>query len=57
MLLGGRGAAATAPASRATARLATTAFAAWAWVPFFIPASVSFGQTLRILARMLFPAS
>jgi hypothetical protein len=55
VLLGGRGAAATAPASRAAARIATTAFAAWAWVPFFIPASVSFAQTVRALARMLLP--
>jgi|SRR5688572_3790821 hypothetical protein len=38
------------------ARLATFAFAAWAWVPFFVPASVSLGQCLRMLARMLVPA-
>jgi hypothetical protein len=37
------------------ARVATFAFAAWAWVPFFVPASVSLGQCLRMLARMLVP--
>jgi hypothetical protein len=55
VLLAGRGAAATSPAARTATRFATTAFAAWAWVPFFIPASVSFGQTVRVLARMLVP--
>jgi len=55
VLLGGRGAAAASPASRTGARIATTAFAAWAWVPFFVPASVSFGQTMYMLGRMVFP--
>jgi alginate O-acetyltransferase complex protein AlgI len=41
--------------SAAVARLATFAFAAFAWIPFFTPASVSWTGMARMLARMLVP--
>jgi alginate O-acetyltransferase complex protein AlgI len=37
------------------ARVATLLFAAWAWVPFFAPASMSLATGMRVLARMLLP--
>jgi hypothetical protein len=36
-------------------RLATFAFAAWAWIPFFLPASVPPLAGARVLLRMLWP--
>lgn len=39
----------------AIARVATLLFAAWAWMPFFAPASMTLATGLRLLARMLLP--
>lgn len=39
------------------ARAGTFAFAAWAWMPFFLPASVTLAQGLRMMARMLLPTT
>lgn len=36
-------------------RLATAAFVSWAWIPFFLPASVPPLAGVRMLLRMLFP--
>jgi hypothetical protein len=35
--------------------VATTLFAAWAWIPFFLPADVSVVDALRLLGRMVWP--
>jgi len=39
----------------ATARGVTFLFAALCWLPFFLPATVSLPQGLRMMARMLCP--
>jgi alginate O-acetyltransferase complex protein AlgI len=44
-----------APAILIAARTGTLLFAAWAWMPFFAPASISLRQGLRMLAHMLVP--
>jgi alginate O-acetyltransferase complex protein AlgI len=44
-----------AAAAASIARGATFAFAAFAWVPFFAPASIPPAELLRMLARMLCP--
>lgn len=36
-------------------RIATFAFAAWAWIPFFLPASVPLAAGIRLMARMVVP--
>jgi alginate O-acetyltransferase complex protein AlgI len=45
------------PAGRwvTVARAATFLFAAWAWLPFFLPGGVSLAEGLGMLARMLWP--
>jgi alginate O-acetyltransferase complex protein AlgI len=40
---------------RAVGRVVTTAFACWCWIPFFLPAGVSFAECLAMLGRMLWP--
>jgi len=42
-------------AGRIGRRVATFAFAAWAWIPFFLPASVGIGAGLAAMGRMLLP--
>ena len=39
----------------AVARVATFLFAAWCWIPFFMPAGVSLETILHMLTRMLWP--
>ena len=53
--LGGRRAAEGDGPADLARRLATFAFAALAWVPFFTSADVSWGGLARMLARMVVP--
>jgi D-alanyl-lipoteichoic acid acyltransferase DltB (MBOAT superfamily) len=39
----------------AIARVATFLFAAWCWIPFFLPSGVSLETCLHMLTRMLWP--
>jgi alginate O-acetyltransferase complex protein AlgI len=43
------------PVALQVRRVLTFLFAAFAWVPFFMPSGVSFGGMLRMLGRMLVP--